>query len=303
MILQQSPGKQVVYMADIDAGHVVLGESMGLCDIHGRPALHAFIDKMKYTTNCGVSVDAWRMKGETVDVFVLPDRVKITGKDGPSLAKALNSFDSPRYDFDKYVFTGKFTSVPGRNTVDDHMGRKMTTTVEAVKDIPGIFNLMAHLGDDGGALFHPVIAMYMSHIWHIGKRPSRFQPVGYVDLHEYLQVMRDDRRNMFSRDFSGSLINVQLGRNPFVKVTGVDPKTGQALLEIGDAMVIDREKDRNFKPYVLIANRPFELRQELKFRWTKVDFKGHSVFLMPVMSLQSTFGSMLNMINLLSVNQ
>ena len=303
MILQQSHGKQVVYMPDIDAGHIVLGESMGLCDIHGKPAMHAFIDKMKYTTNCGVVVDAWRMKGETVDIYVLPDKVSIVGKDGPSLAKALNSFDSPRYDFDKYVFTGKFSSEAGRNTVADRMGRKMTTTIESVKDFPGIFALMGHLGDDDGALFHPVIAMYMSHVWHLGKRPAKFQPVGYVDLHEYLQVMKDDRRNMFSRGFSASLINVQLGKNPFVKVTGVDPNTGQALLQIGDAIVIDREKDKAFKPYVLIANRPFELRQELKFRWTKVDFKGHSVFLMPVMSLQSTFGSMLNMINLLSTKQ
>ena len=303
MILQNRGKTQVVYLPDIDAGHIVLGESMGLCDIQGNSAPHAVINKTKYTTDCGVTLDAWKMVGETVEVYVLPSRVKIKSDGAADLATALNSFNSPRYDFGKYVFTGKFSGEESRQTLSDKAGRKITTASDLMKDIPGIFNLMANLGADKGKLFEPVIARYMWTIWHTKGRPSKFQPVGYLDLHEYLCVIRDDRRNMFSRQNGHALINVQLGKKPFVSVTGVDPKTNQAILQFEDAVVIDREKDRTFKPYVLVSNRPFELHQELKFRWTRVDFDGHAVFLIPVMSMQGTWTSMANMIDLLSARQ
>jgi hypothetical protein len=303
MILQQRGNSQVVYMPDIDAGHIVLGEKMGLCDILGKPALHATIEKTKYTTDCGVAVDAWHMVGETVNIHVIPSKVKIAGKSGDDMVKALNSFNSPRYDFDRYVFVGKFAAEQGRQTFTDKNGRKISTCQELIKDIPGIYNLMTHLGENNGALFHPVIARYMWGIWHMRGRPAKLQPVGYIDLHEYLQVLRDDRRNMFSRRNGDAAISIQLGQNPTVEITGVDQKTNQAILSLNDVVVIDREKDRTFKPYVLVANRPFELRQELQFRWTRVMFKDTPVFLMPVMSLQSTWGTMTNMINLLSASQ
>ena len=303
MILQNRGQTQVVYLPDIDAGHIVLGESMGLCDLQGKPALHASIDKVRYTTDCGVALDAWKMVGETVEVYVLPSRIKIKGDSAADIATAFNSFNSPRYDFGKYVFTGKFTGDETRHTLSDKAGRKITTSSDLMKDIPGIYNLMANLGADKGKLFEPVIARYMWAIWHMKGRPSKFQPVGYLDLHEYLCVIRDDRRNMFSRQNGHALINVQLGKNPYVSVTGVDSNTNQALLQIEDAVVIDREKDRTFKPYVLVSNRPFEIHQELKFRWTRVDFNGHVVFLIPVMSMQGTWTRMSNMMDLLSARQ
>ena len=303
MILQPRGKSQVVYVPDIDAGHIVLGESMGLCDIHGNAAPHASISKVKYTTDCDVTLDAWKMVGETVEVYVLPSRIKIRGASAASMAEALNSFNSPRYDFGKYVFTGKFTGESTRYTLKDKAGRKITTSADLMKDIPGIYNLMANLGADKGKLFEPVIARYMWTIWHFPGRPSELQPVGYLDLHDYLCVIRDDRRNMFSRLNGHALINVQLGKEPYVTVTGVDPKTNQALLQLEDAVVIDREKDKAFKPYVLVSNRPFELHQELKFRWTRVDFEGHPVFLIPVMSMHGTWLRMDNAIDLLSPRQ
>lgn len=303
MILQHMGKTQVVYMPDIDAGHIVLGESMGLCDIHGKPEPHATISKAKYTTDCGVTLDAWKMVGETVEVYALPDRVPIKSREGTDVCDALNSFNSPRFDFDRYVFTGKFKGIPGRNTFSDKADRKLTTCTELMKDIPGIYNLMANLGADKGALFQPVIARYMWGIWHQANRPVKHQMVGYLDLHEYLQVMRDDRRNMFSRLNGAALVNIELGKRPSVVVKSVDPKTNQAIVEFDDAVVIDREKDRTFRPFVLIANRPFELPNNLKFRWTKVDFQGHHVFLIPVMSVGGTWSSMLNMVDLLSSKQ
>ena len=303
MILQNRGKTQVVYLPDIDAGHIVLGESMGLCDIQGKASPHATINKVKYTTDCGVTLDAWKMVGETVEVYVLPSRIKIKSDSAADVAEAFNSFNSPRFEFGKYVFTGKFTGDAGRYTLKDKAGRKITTSADLMKDIPGIFNLMANLGDDKGKLFEPVIARYMWTIWHLKGRPSKFQPVGYLDLHEYLCVIKDDRRNMFSRQNGHALINVQMGKNPFVTVTGIDQHTNQALLQLEDAVVIDREKDRTFKPYVLVSNRPFELHQELKFRWTRVEFDGHAVFLIPVMSMQGTWTSMANMIDLLSARQ
>jgi len=303
MILQNRGKTQVVYLPDIDAGHIVLGESMGLCDIHGNPAPHAYINKMRYTTDCGVTLDAWKMVGETVELYVLPSRIKIRGDSAEDMAEALNSFNSPRYDFERYVFTGKFTGEPTRHTLKDKAGRKITTSPDLMKDIPGIFNLMSNLGADRGKLFEPVIARYMWAIWHMKGRPSKYQPVGYLDLHEYLCVIRDDRRNMFSRKAGHALITVQLGKNPYVAVTGVDATTGQALVQLEDAVVIDREKDRTFRPYVLVSNRPFEIHQDLKFRWTRVEFEGHAVFLMPVMSIRGTWTSMANMIDLLSPRQ
>lgn len=303
MILQPRGKVQVVYLPDIDAGHIVLGESMGMCDIQGSPAAHASINRMKYTTDCGVTVDAWKMVGETVEMYVLPSRVKIKGDSAAEMAEAFNSFNSPRLDFGRYVFTGKFTGEGTRHTLSDKAGRKITTSPDLMKDMPGIYNLMANLGADKGRLFEPVIARYMWTIWHLKGRPTRFQPVGYVDLHNYLCVIRDDRRNMFSRMRGDALIDIQLGEDPHVSVTGVDPATGQAMLQLEDTVVIDREKDRTFRPFVLIANRPFELRQELKFHWTRVEFEKHPVFLMPVMSLRGTWTSMLNMIDLLSPRQ
>lgn len=303
MILQHRGNTQVVYMPDIDAGHIVLGESMGLCDIHGHPEFHAHIAKVKYTTDCGVVVDAWKMVGETVEVYVLPDRVKIPTGNGLDFAKALNSFNSPLYRFGKYVFAGKFTGEPGRYTFQDKAGRKITTCSELTKDFPGIYTLMAHLDENNGALFEPVIARYMSLIWHLGKRPARFQPVGYLDLHDYLCVVRDERRHMFSRQSGDALINVELGKNPTVSVTSIEPTTGQAVLSLNDVIVIDREKDKQFRPYVLVANRPFELRQDVKFHWSKVEFQNHSVFLIPVMSLRGTWTNMKSMIDLLSPRQ
>lgn len=303
MILQHRGKTQVVYLPEIDAGHIVLGESMGLCDIYGKPEAHATIEKVKYTTDCDVTLDAWKMVGETVEVYVLPSRIPIKDGSASEMAKALNSFNSPRYDFGKYVFTGKFTGDPTRYTLKDKAGRKITTSADLMKDIPGIYNLMANLGADGGKLFEPVIARYMWTIWHLRGRPSKFQPVGYLDLHDYLCVIRDDRRNMFSRQNGHALINVQLGKKPFVTVTGVDQNTNQAMLQLEDAVVIDREKDRTFKPYVLVSNRPFDIHQELKFRWARVDFQGHAVFLIPVMSMSGTWTHMANMIDLLSPRQ
>lgn len=303
MILQQRGETRVVYMPDIDAGHIVLGESMGICDIQGKPALHAMVKKMRYTTDCGVAVDAWNLVGQTVNFMVVPDRVKIEGAKSSDFAKALNSFNSPKYTFGRYVFTGKFNGADDRYTVSDKMGRKMTTSADLLKDLPGIFALMANLDHDGGAIFHPVIARYLWFIWHMKGRPSKFQPVGYFDLHRYLQVLKDDRRHMFSRQSGDALIDIQFGKEPYVVVTGIDPMTNQAIIELKDVTVIDRSKDDSFKPYVLVANRPFELRQEVKFEWKRVVVDKHPIFLMPVMCLHGTWRNMLNMFDLLSTTQ
>lgn len=303
MILQERGDSKVVYMDDIDAGHIVLGESMGMCDIHGKPALHAQIRKVKYTTDCGVTLDAWEMAGETVTMYVLPAKVPIDGNKGADMARALNSFNSPMYKFDNYVFTGKFNAREGQYTVEDKMKRRMSLSSEQLKDFPGIFDLMANIGKDNGRLFAPVIARYMWTIYHFRGKPSKFQPVGYLDLKQYLQVIRDDRRNMFSTMYGTAQVNIQLGKKPAVRVTDIDKKTGQAILQIEDAVVIDMEKDRTFKPFVLVANRPFEIREEMQFRWARVEYEGHAVFLMPVMSVAGTWRNMLNMIDLLSPRQ
>ena len=299
---------QVVYMPDIDAGHIALGNSMGLCDLHGNPAVHAVVERTEYTTDCGVKVHGWHMQGQTVDIYVLPSRVTLKDIKAETLRDALNSFNKPRYDFGRYSFTGKF-STGDRSptyTIKDKMGRGISTHSDMIKDFPGIFELMGHLGDNNGALFQPVIARYMWGIWHImrgRKEPPKYQPIGYVDLRDYLTVLRDDRRHMFSKVYSKSLINIQLNRKSYVEVTGIDASTGQAMLNIGDSIVIDREKDTQFRPYVLITNRPLDIHDDLKFRWSKVEFQGHSVFLMPVMSRPSTFEYQIRTIDLLATTQ
>ena len=303
MILQETHGKQIVYVPDIEPGHIALGEMIGVCDVNGKVAMHGSMEKLRYTTDCGMTVDAWRLTGQTITALVLPDRVRIQGSSGRDIANAFNSFESPRFDFPPYTFVGKFSALDGRKCLYDKVGREISTCMETVKDIRGIFELMSHLGADGGALFHPVIARYMWGIWHSKNRPSRLQPVGYVDLRLYLKVMRDDRKYMFSTQHANNLLAMELGKNPTVRVTGVDSATGQALLAIDDATVIDTAKDKSFNPYVIIANRPFEIRQEMPFQWTRVDFQGHPVFLMPVMALKSAFGSMRNMLDLLSTTQ
>ena len=304
MILQRLPGRDVVYAPDIDGARVVLGDELGLCDKDGKNvSMHGSMERVRYTTDCGIVVDAWKLVGESVEVHILPDRAKITGPTGPELARALNSFNSPRFDFPPYVFAGKFRSENGKKIIYDKAGRSMTMSDEIIKDMPAIFALMSNLGADGGAFFHPVIARYMWGIWHTKGRPSRLQPVGYVELRDYMRVMKDDRSRMFGRLNSSSSIALLPGKNPMVKVARVDPGTNQAVLEMCDMTVIDREKDKNFKPYVIISNRPLELRKELQFRWTRVDFKGHAVFLMPVMALSDAFSPMHNMIDLLSPKQ
>jgi len=309
MILQNLGRTQVVYVPNIDTGHIAIGNSMGLCDIHGTPAKHATVEKVKYTTNCGVPVDAWHMTGQTVDMYVLNSRVNLKGTTGNILCEAMNSFNSPRYDFGKYTFTGKFTVVHPEitsYTIKDRAGRRLGTHREAIKDFPGIFNLMGHLGDNNGALFHPVIARYMWGVWHImygRKTPPKFHPVGYLDLHEYLCIMRDDRKELFTRHGGAALINIQFAAKPYIEVTGIDEKTGQALMSIGNAAVIDREKDKAFKPYVLVSTRPLEIKDDLKFQWTKVLFEGHSVFLMPVMVCPQSFVNGMRMVDLLSPKQ
>ena len=304
MILQQLPGRTVVYMENIDAGRIVVGEQLGMCDATGQAEQHASITKTRYTTDCGVTVDAWRLTGETVDIYVLPDRAPVRANDGLGLANALNSFNSPRYDFAPYVMAGKFSAAPERTILYDKARRAMSFADNLTKDLPGIYAFMSNIGADNGALFHPVIARYMWGIWHLGKRPARLKPVGYVDLRDYLKVLRDDRANMFSRPtHSSASLSLTPGKHPFVRVKGVDPSTNQALVEIGDMTVIDREKDRTFRPYVIIANRPFELRPGLQFRWSRVDFKGHAVFIMPVMALSDAFSPLTNLIDLLSPKQ
>lgn len=308
MILQRMGNTQVVYIPDIDAGHIAIGESMGLCDIHGVPAHHALVEKIKYTTDCGEPVDAWHMAGQTVDMYVIPSRVKIKNALAHTLCSAFNSFNSPVFEFGRYVFTGKFTcdKRTANYTIADKMGRRITTYKESIKDFPGIFNLLGHLGDNNGALFHPVIARYMWGIWHIMRGrtlPIKYHPIGYIDLHEYLCVMRDDRKDMFSRTFSRSLINIQFASNPYVEVSSIDPVTGQAKLAVGNAVVIDRERDKAFRPYVLVTTKPIDIRDELKFRWTKVMFEGHAVFLIPVMVCPQSFVNGIRMVDLLSPKQ
>lgn len=304
MILQRLPGRDVVYAEDIDSARVILGEELGLCDIKGNPtATHGSMERIRYMTDCKVEVDAWKLTGESVEVCILPDRAPIAGSFGPDLARALNSFNSPRFDFAPYVFAGRFTSEKDRRIAYDKAGRGMSMSAEIIKDMPAIFAMMSNLGADGGAFFHPVIARYMWGIWHTKGRPARMQPVGYVRLHDYLKVMKDDRTRMFGNINSSASLSLLPGKNPGVRVKAVDPKTNQALLEFYDMTVIDREKDKSFKPYVIISNRPLELRKELQFKWTRVDFKGHAVFLMPVMALSDAFSPMHNMIDLLSPKQ
>lgn len=309
MIVQNLGKTQVVYMPDIDRSHIVLGESMGLCDIHGTPAQHATVNKVKYITDCGEKVDAWHLAGQTVDMYVLPNRVNLANPSAETLCAALNSFNQPKYEFGRYVFTGKF-ALPTKNTktytITDKMNRKISTYREAIKDFPGIFNLLGHLGDNNGSLFKPVIARYMWGLWHImhgRKEPPKFQPVGYLDLHEYLCIMRDDRKDMFSRQYSKALINVQFDAKPYVEVTGIDKQTGQANLTIGNSVVIDREKDNAFRPFVLVTHKPLEIKDDLKFRWSKVEFEGHSVFLMPVMVCPASFVNGMRMVDLLAPSQ
>lgn len=305
MILQDTGTAQYVYMPDIDAGRISLGHAMGLCDAQGVPAEHAYIRKKEIITDCGGTVTGWHMTGQTVNVFVIPSRVYLKSGLAVDMAGALNSFIRPRYDFGRYSFTGKFRPVTNGKTytVIDKMGRGITTHADAIKDFPGIFELMGHLGDNNGALFQPVIARYMWGIWHLKGRVPKYQPIGYLDLMEYLSVMRDSRREMFSRIRSNALLVVQLGEKPYVEVKSVDPKTGQAILEFGDVTVFDREMDNNFRPYVLVSNKPIEIHSDLKFQWSKVECQGHSVFLIPVMSKPSTWTQNVRAIDLLSPSQ
>lgn len=303
MIIQEREGTKVFYLPDIDSGHTAVGIELGLCDASGTPAAHARVSRGKYTTDCGVDVDCWRMGGNSVEVVIVPSVARLASPTRDELVKALNSFNSPRFTFERYVHLGPFHSADGRDVIlDRSRANRILTNPETMRNMSGIYDLMCNLSVNNGGLFIPLIARFVYAVRHM-PRKSEIQPVGYFDLEEYLRAMKDDRRNMFVKRHSTANVNIQMGKRPSVEVTGIDKSNGQAILELHDCAVIDMNKERAFKPHVILSMKPFELHPSMKFTWQRVTFEDRSVFMVPLICMPDAWKSLAGGIDLLSPNQ
>lgn len=303
MIIQERDGVKVFYLPDIDAGHAAVGHELGLCDATGTPAAHARVYRGTYKTDCGVEVDCWRMGGNSVDVAVIPSVVRLGSPTRQELVKAMNSFNQPRFSFDRYNFIGPFHTDEAKEVVSDRTRRnRFLTNPETMKNMSGIYDIMCNLSVNNGGLFLPLIARFVYAVRHM-PRKSEIQPVGYFDLEDYLRTMQDDRRHLFTKRYSTANVNVQMGRRPSVEVVRVDPATGQAVIELRDCAVIDMNKERAFKPHVILSMKPFELHPSVKFTWQRVTFEDRSVFMVPLICLPDAWKTLEGGIDLMAPTQ
>lgn len=291
-------GKNIVYVANRLEEFSKVAEAFGMAE-NGRLAPYVEVSSENYVNSCGVGMPAVRLKGRTVDLYVVNDTVETDPDDGESIARALNYFPKEsRLVMSGHTFVSKFRG--DYLSVYDCMGRSFSVRKDQKNDLRGIYGLMTSLGDNNGKLYEPVIARYVYTSYNM---PRHRQLVGYFDLGEYLKVIRDSRRSLFYnvRSMEKTLVYVECKPSvrPSVRVTSVVGDC--AVLEIvGIEGTYDAKKLNEFKPYVIVTRRPLKIK-EMKFPWTKVSFDKVDVFLTPIMTLSDAWETLEGGLDLLSI--
>lgn len=290
---------RLVYTMNPDADYKKIGADFGICDTDGNASPYATVAHKQYTNSNGVQMQCWELTGKTVKLLVVADHVSNV-TDCTSMANALNWFHRPVFRFERYVFTGKFKH-DSNFRVRDHQNRDFTMNMNNLKDMRGIYDLMAHIGVNNGKLFEPLIVRYVTAMRAL--KGTEVKSIGYFDLAEYLRIVQDNRADLFSDSthMTSTGVAVQVANGGCtVRLSNVDKTTGQAILVLDGATVIDATKVRTFTPHVIISTAPLNIRDDMPFHSTRVMFHKLPLFLTPMMSKPDAWESLTGGINLLS---
>lgn len=289
MILQHVGNKQLVYVKDYKADYMDVAKEFGMLDNAGHPLPHVVIESDTYKNDNGIAMPAYRLNGRTVDLYVVNDSIVAKSTGVRDIAEALNYFPSgsrlPECGF-TFVSPFRYESI---YLMMDSNKQAISFNAEAHKDIRGIFDIMTHLDLNNGKLFEPVIARYYELNTHM---PKNLPLVGYINLEEYLKVLRDDRRNLFLHNKNGkySVLVKSNGHPPRFSVTMIQQNC--AVLSVqGWPEVLNSNKVNSFDPFIVFCRRPFELG-DAKLPWSKVYFANSTIFMHPVMSKNDVWASL-----------
>lgn len=291
--------RKLVYVQDPDREYRRIGHEFGMCDKDGNAAGYANIAHRMFTMSTGSQVMSWEMTGKTVTLIIVPDRVH-ADKSNESVAAAMNSFNRPSYVFDRYVFTGKF--VPGStHVVYDHERRGIIVGNSSIKDIPGIYDIMVNVGANNGKMYEPLVARYVTAMRSV--RHTEVKAIGYFDLGDYLRIMNDHRAYLFLQqpNISASKISVDMpDTGCTVRVSSIDPATGNAMLAFDGVTVYDTSKTKEFRPYVVVSTAPLNIRPDMPFKSTPVRYGKLTIFLTPMMSKPEAWATLVGGLDLLT---
>ena len=306
MMLGQQVGTttHLVYVDNYRDNWREVGSKLGICGMDGIPAAGNFIMEATYMNSNGVAMPAMKLDGKSLTVYVV-DGIVGGVTDAPSLAKAMNHFHVPAFDFGSYKFAGKFNvaSGPRHNIVYDKLNRGISFSENNIKDLRGIYELMAKLDFDNGKFMEPLVNRYVYTLHQMPSKKNRGIPViGYFDLQEYLTIMRDDRAALFHPEArTNALVLVETGSTPGRVMLKDIAENGTAMLTLdGFNALIDVKKANDFRPLVIMTKVPFTLPESSKFPWHKIKFGKDTVFCTPMMSKMDMWERVQGGVNLLS---
>ena len=288
--------RQLIYVNNYETDYKIIGSTLGICSEDGTPQIYSTVRRSGFTNSNGIRMPAWELGGKTTTVYVVNDHVDNVN-DTQSLTAALNYFHRPTYSFGKYVFTGKFNNNHGTYVIYDSMNRSISLNQYNVKDLRGIYDLMAHLSINNGKLFEPLLARYVYSSFQISRK--RLQVVGYFDLEEYLRIIQDDRSKLFTIGSTKSSVYIETGANARVSIVG--NTDGMANVSITNCKsVIDMTKANSFRPFVIFSMSPLNIRRDMTFPWSRVVFDRKTVFMTPIMSKSDAWETLQGGIDLLT---
>lgn len=287
--------KQLIYVSNYETDYKTIGSMLGICSMDGTPQNYATVRKSGFTNSNGVRMPAWELGGKTMTAYVVNDHSE-PFRDAVGMVNALNYFHRPTFIFEKFSFTGKF-STTSPYMVYDSMHRGISLNEYNVKDLRGIHGIMTNLGVNNGKLFEPLIARYVYSCRQVSRK--RLQVTGYFDLEEYLRTIHDDSSKLFTVGHTNALIYVETGNMTTINVSSV--KDGVANVSIvGGKSILDMKRANAFKPYVIFSQSPLIIRNEMNFQWTRVTFDGMTIFMTPMMTKPDAWGTLQGGIDLLS---
>jgi len=300
---QVATNTHLVYVDDYKTGWKEVGLRLGICREDGIPNDGNYIMGARYHNSNGVSMPAMKLDGKSIEVYVV-DGIVEGVKDAASLAAALNHFHVPAMDFGTYRFSGKFNSPPDKVTmVYDKMKRGITFNDSRLKDVRGIYDLMARLDFDDGKFMEPLLSRYIYTVQQMPNKRNRGIPViGYFDLEEYLSILRDPRVTMFHPAGStNALMYIEVGSTPGRVILKDIAENGSAMLTLeGFKSILDVKKVNSFRPIVVMTMAPFKLPDTSNFPWHKVTFGKFKVFCTPMMGKMDMWERVQGGVNLLS---
>ena len=306
MMLGQQVGTSthLVYVDDYRVDWKEVGSKLGICGADGAPVAGNYIMEANYMNSNNVAMPAIKMDGKSLTVYVV-DGIVGGVTDAPSLAKAMNHFHVPAFDFGQYKFAGKFTlgATAKQNIVYDKMNRGISFSEPNIKDLRGIYELMTKLDFDNGKFMEPLVNRYVYTLHQMPSRKNRGIPViGYFDLQEYLTIMRDNRVALFHPEArTSALVLIEKGSTPGRVMLKDIAENGTAMLTIdGFNAIIDVKKANDFRPLVILSKTPFMLPESSHFPWHKIKFGKDTIFCTPMMSKMDMWEHVQGGVDLLS---